>query len=116
MTTSDQHKSDKSISLSSEKNVDWASIIKQWKISSMPQTAYCKENDINYNQFVYQVSKISARAKANPKLLPLKVTPPDNVIPVQNNFMLYYPSGLKLQIPINVHPDAIKALLNCIES
>jgi hypothetical protein len=28
---------------------------------------------------------------------------------------LHYSSGLKLQIPINAHPEAIKALINCLE-
>jgi hypothetical protein len=93
----------------------WVNIIKQCKASGMSQSAYCEANNINYNQFVYQSSKISARAKADSKLLPVKVIQPDHVTPVQNTFVLYYPNGLKLQIPINAHPDTIKTLLNCIE-
>ena len=95
---------------------DWVNMVKQWKASGMSQFAYCEANNINYNQFVYQSSKISARAKSNSKLLPVKVTQPDHVTAVQNNFVLYYPNGLKLQIPINAHADAIKALLKCIGS
>jgi hypothetical protein len=95
---------------------DWVNIMKQWKASGMSQSAYCEANNINYNQFVYQNAKLSARNKCNSKLLPVKVTQPDHAVHVQNNFILHYPSGLKLQIPINAHPDAIKALLNCIAS
>jgi hypothetical protein len=95
--------------------IDWVTIIKQWKSSGISQSAYCEANNINYSQFVYQSAKISARAKANSKLLPVKVTESDHVTPAQNNFMLHYPNGLKLYIPINAHPDAIKVLINCLE-
>lgn len=115
MTAPDQHQVNKPESLTSEINIDWVTIIKQWKISGMPQTAYCKANDINYNQFVYQNAKLSVRAKASTKLLPVKITHPEQAHTVQNNFVLQYPSGLKLHIPVNAHPGAIKTLINCLE-
>jgi hypothetical protein len=115
MTTPDQHQANKSASLPSEINIDWVDIIKQWKASGMPQTAYCEANDINYNQFVYQNAKLSVRAKASSKLLPVKITHLEQTATVQNNFVLHYPSGLKLHIPVNAHPEAIKTLINCLE-
>jgi hypothetical protein len=116
MTTLDQHQANKSASLTSEINIDWVNIIKQWKISGMPQTAYCKANDINYNQFVYQNAKLSVRAaKGSSKLLPVKITHPEKTVTVQNNFVLHYSSGLKLHIPVNAHPEAIKTIINCLE-
>src|SRR3990167_3956773 len=108
MTAPDQHQESKPESLSSEANVDWVSIIKQWKASGLSQVAYCKENNINYNQFVYQNARLSSRAKASSKLLPVKITHSDQVVTAQNNFILQYPSGLKLHIPVNAHPEAIK--------
>ena len=99
----------------SEREIDWITIIKRCRASGLSQSAYCKMNKINYNQFVYQKSKISARSKANAKLLPVKVTQSDPIIPAQNNFMLHYPNGLKLSIPVNASQEAIKALLNCLE-
>jgi hypothetical protein len=115
MTTAGRSQKIQSESTLTTNQTDWVNIIKQWKASGMSQSAYCEANNINYNQFVYQSAKLSARTQSNSKLLPVKVTQPDHVAPVQNNFILHYPSGLKLQIPINAHPDAIKALLNCIE-
>lgn len=115
MTTPDQHQANKSESLPSETNIDWVSIIKRWKTSGMPQTAYCKANDINYNQFIYQNARLSARAKVSSKLLPVKITHPEQVVTAQNNFVLHYPSGLKLHIPVNAHPEAIKMLITCLE-
>jgi hypothetical protein len=114
MTTSDQHQANKSGSSSPEINIDWANIIKQWKTSGMSQADYCEANDINYNQFVYQNAKLSARAKVRSKLLPVKITQPEQVTTVQNNFVLHYQSGLKLHIPINAHPEAIKTIINCL--
>ena len=101
--------------LRSEKNIDWINIIKQCKASGMAQAAYCKENEINYNQFLYQKSKLSVREKASSKLLPVQITPPERPAVVQNNFILHYPNGLKLHIPVNAHPEAIKTLINCLE-
>ena len=115
MAAPDQPQKNQFESLASEINIDWASVIKQWKTSGMSQTAYCKANDINYNQFVYQSSKLSAHAKTSSKLLPIKITHPEQVVTAQNNFILHYPGGLKLQIPVNSHPEAIKTLINCLD-
>jgi len=115
MTEPDQHQANKSVSLAQETNIDWVSIIKQWKTSGMPQATYCDANNINYNQFVYQNAKLSARAKGSSKLLPVKITHPEQVVTAQNNFILHYPNGLKLHIPVNAHPAAIKTLINCLE-
>jgi len=115
MTAPDQHQAKKSASLASETKIDWVSIIKSCKTSGMPQAAYCETNNINYNQFVYQNAKLSARTKASSKLLPVKITHPEQVVTAQNNFILHYPNGLKLHIPVNAHPEAIKTLINCLE-
>ncbi len=115
MLSPDQHQSNKSKSLSSDINTDWLNIIKQWKTSNLPQAAYCEENNINYNQFVYQNAKLSARTKSSSKLLPVKIIQHEPASSVQNNFFLHYPSGLKLYIPVNAHPEAIKTLINCLE-
>ena len=115
MITPNQHQSNKSESIHSDINIDWVNIIKQWKTSGLPQAAYCKVNKINYNQFVYQNAKLSVRTKASSKLLPVKVTQYEPVSTAQNNFVLHYASGLKLHIPVNAHPEAIKTLINCLE-
>ena len=114
MTTLNQHQSNKSECISSDTNIDWTNIIKQWKTSGLSQVAYCEANKINYNQFVYQNAKLSVRTKAM-KLLPVKVTQYEPASTAQNNFVLHYSSGLKLYIPVNAHPEAIKALINCLE-
>lgn len=93
---------------------DWTDIIRQWRSSGMTQLDYCKANNINRNQFVYQSAKLSARAKASSKLMPVKVTQPDQSIPVQNYFVLHYPCGLKLHIPINANQEAIRVLIDCL--
>lgn len=94
---------------------DWIKIIDEWKASGMSQSDYCNANQINYHQFVYQHGKITGRTKTNSKLLPIKVSHTDYVTPEQNHFMLHYPDGLKLYIPVNTHPTVIKAFLTCLE-
>lgn len=115
MIAPNQHQSNKSESTPSDTNIDWVNIIKQWKTSGLSQAAYCEVNKINFNQFVYQNAKLSVRAKASSKLLPVKVTQYEPALTAQNNFVLHYSSGLKLHIPVNAHPEAIKALINCLE-
>ena len=116
MTTQDQHLPTKAESLPSETNIDWPNIIKHWRISGLSQATYCEANNINYNQFVYQNTKLSARTRASSKLLPVKVTQNEPASAMLNNFVLYYPSGLKLHIPVNAHPEAIKSLIDCLET
>jgi hypothetical protein len=94
--------------------IDWINIIKQWKSSGLSQMSYCKANNINYNQFVYQNAKLLSRSKSNPKLLPIKISQIDSPLPTQNNFVLIYPNGLKLHIPLSAHPEAIKTLIHCL--
>ena len=115
MITPNQHQSNKSESIPSETNIDWVNIIKQWKTSGLSQAAYCEVNEINYNQFTYQNTKLLTRSKTSSKLLPVKVTQHESASTAQNNFVLHYSSGLKLYIPVNAHPEAIKALINCLE-
>lgn len=115
MTTSDKSQENQLEPASSATTMDWSSIIQQWKSSGLTQTAYCKANNINYNQFVYQISKLSARTKSHSKLLPIQITQPHQFGGVQSCFILDYPNGLKLHIPLNAHPEAIKVLLNCMD-
>jgi hypothetical protein len=94
---------------------DWIKIIEQWKASGMSQSDYCDANQINYHQFIYQHGKISGRIKTKSKLLPVKVSQFEHAAPEKNHFMLHYPNGLKLYIPVNTHPTVIKAFLACME-
>ena len=93
---------------------DWEDIIKKWKLSSLSQMAFCREHNININQFSYQYLKKYKQAESIKKIMPVKII--DQALPVANYFILHYPNGMKLQIPTNIAPDAIKALLNCLES
>ncbi len=115
MITPNQHQSNKSESIPPDTNIDWVNIIKQWKTSGLPQAAYCEANKINYNQFTYQKAKLSLHIKTSSKLLPVKVTQHESTSTVGNNFILHYSNGLKVHIPVNAHPEAIKVLINCLE-
>jgi hypothetical protein len=115
MAASAQQQTNHTESLASEKSIDWVSIIKQWRASGLSRVTYCRSNNINYNQFVYQKAKLSGAAKPSSKLLPIKLSHPEQSVATQNTFILCYPSGLKLHIPINAHPEAIKTLISCLE-
>ncbi len=113
MTTANEHSSS---SQPTQTKIDWVDIIKRWRTSGLSQMAYCKANNILFNQFNYQHSKLSAQAKTKPKLLPVNIMPNTQAGVTPNNFILHYPNGMKLHIPVNAHPEAIKALLSCLET
>ena len=102
--------------LSAQSKISWNDIIEQWKTSGMSQVAFCNAHDINYNQFIHQRSKISSAAQRKNKLLPVNVLPNTSTGSTGSNFILHYPNGIKLTIPVNAHPEAIKTLLLCLES
>lgn len=114
MTAANQHQLNQDASEATATQMNWVHVINQWKSSGMSQTDYCNANNINYNKFIYQISKLSARNKTQ-KLLPVKIGRSEFTTPLQNNFVIHYPNGLKLHIPINAHPEAIKSILNCME-
>lgn len=112
MTTANEYSSG---TQPTQNKIDWVDIIKRWKTSGLSQMAYCKANNISFNQFNYQQSKLSAQAK--PKLLPVNIMPnTQDAVTTPNNFILHYPNGIKLHIPVNAHPEAIKAMLSCLET
>jgi hypothetical protein len=116
MTTLDQQQSTNHESALTQPTLDWIDIVKRWKKSGLSQTAYCKANNISVNQFTYQQAKLSARTQSSAKLLPVNIVPSEIPLAAQNNFVLHYPTGIKLHIPINAHPEAIKTLLACLVS
>lgn len=113
--TTDQSQSKQTKSYVVEQQSEWIKIIEAWKASGMSQSDYCDINQINYHQFVYQHGKLSGRIKTKSKLLPVKVSQTEQVMPDKNHFILQYPNGLKLSIPVNTHPAVIKAFLTCLE-
>src|SRR3990167_2905319 len=106
MTTENQHTAINQTSGIVQRTVDWAETIKCWKLSGLSQVAYCKANNISINQFTYQYAKLSTRDKSNSKLLPINLVGNEQINVATNHFVLHYPNGTKVHIPVNAHPDA----------
>lgn len=94
---------------------DWINTIEQWRTSGLSQSAYCRLNNINYQQFTYHRYKHNTKSKVKPKLIPVKMVPNHSPTSSLNHLILDYPSGIKLSIPMDVDPIALKALLSCLE-
>lgn len=95
-------------------NVDWPKTFEQWEASNMSQAAFCKENQIDYKQFIYQRIK-QHRRKSNSRILPINILPTStNMSPVGNHFMLYCPNGVKVSIPTNTNAESLKTLITCL--
>jgi hypothetical protein len=99
---------------STKPKIDWVNIIEQWKSSGLSQSAFCKTHNINYQQFNYHYSKQNPADKVKPKLLPINMLP-NRSSPITNHFMLHYPNGMKLSIPMDADPIVLKTLLTCLE-
>lgn len=102
------------VSITKEK-LNWPLIIKQWNESNLSQSAFCKLHNVDYNQFLYNRSKITHNDGTKPRLLPVEILPNTTQSPLNNQFILHYPNGLKLSIPSSVDPVALKSLLSCLE-
>ena len=46
----------------------WDAIIEQYKASGLSQTAFCKQNELSYNQFQYRWYLHNHAEKVKPKL------------------------------------------------
>jgi hypothetical protein len=111
----------KATSESKAKQLDWPAIISKWQASGLTKRAFCTEQSINYDHFIYHNSKKSRQQITSPKLLPIKIandTSSINAHPIgvfrENHFMLHYPNGTRLSIPAQADEGTLKLILSCI--
>ena len=52
----------------SQQNKNWDFIIEQYKVSGLSQPAFCKENELSYNQFQYRWYQHNRAEKAKARL------------------------------------------------
>ena|SRR3990167_2774692 len=91
--------------------LDWKNIIADWENSGLSQTEFCKSRKLNYQTFGYQRSKSLKKMIRKTGLLPVKIIGKDQPIGT-NHFILQWPTGMKLSIPINADSDTLKILLS----
>ena len=76
----------------------WLPLVEQWRHSGQTQKAFCRENSLNYDQFVYWRRKLAQTAKASVQratsaLVPVTCTPSAT----GQGLSLLLPNGMELR-------------------
>ena len=106
--------SDNKIQPNNEPVLDWPSLIKNWEKSNLSQMVFCEKNNLNFNQFTYQRSKLrhqtgSKQLSLPATLLPIKLI--DEKISLTTDYTLHLPNKVSLVIPKHFIANDIKQLL-----
>ncbi len=82
---------------SSTRSTYWQPHIEQWQQSGQTQRAFCREHELNYDQFVYWRKKLSPPTvkptpRANSSFVPVTLA----ASPSPQGLSLYLPNGMQL--------------------
>jgi hypothetical protein len=93
----------------------WESHIEAWQHSGLSQTAYCREQGINYHSFTVRLSQYrKKRLPGLPALIPVQVrpnTPPSEPV---GNIRLTHGASLHIDLPSNTSAAWLAELLTCL--
>jgi hypothetical protein len=93
------------------KRAKWNKIIDDFNASGQNQTQYCKQRNINKDQFCYYLmcsrksQKITNLTSIKSNFIPLEVSMPNT------KWVLKMANGLSLELPDNVTTEQVSALL-----
>lgn len=60
----------------SDRRAFWESHVHAWQISGLSKARYCREHELNYQQFIYWAPKTRQTTKSQiPKFLPVAIKP-----------------------------------------
>lgn len=87
-----------------EKRRYWRDWVQKWKCSGEDKTAFCRNQDLNYDLFTYY-SRRYASQKKEAVLVPAKLTSS------QSTYELVFPSGVILRFSANLSfPDLVRCV------
>lgn len=101
----------------SSQNLDWVSLIEQWKSSALSQNKFCESLGISRQLFSAHYNRLNKNEKPLAKFIPVKLT--QEILPspsAASNFVLLWPNGIKLSIPVNADKDTLKIIISCMEN
>lgn len=90
----------------------WAKTFENWKQSGLTRKAFCQNHEIAVSTFDYWRRRVlceSAESKSEPKLVKLPVALKQRN---RQSFVLEFPSGHKLQIPVDCPLENLHQLLS----
>jgi len=95
---------------------DWPALCREWEKSGVPQKTFCRDKDISYVQFVYQRQRWKNKPAVPAKLLPVERVPLPSMEgqPRPSHFIVEWPSGIKLSIPMHADASTLITLLTTL--
>lgn len=76
----------------------WRPLIEQWRRSGQAQKAFCREHDLNYDQFVYWRRKFVARNETPARRTASALVPVTCIAPATGHGLsLTLPNGMELR-------------------
>jgi len=100
--------------------IDWEKINEEYKSSGLSQKAFCQNKNIKFNQFTYQRQRLQQRNRIQNKLASIIVhddklnLTPHRSVNSHKNFILEWPSGKRLIIPIDTNSQALNIVLTTL--
>ena len=98
--------------------LNWQSIMQEWETSGLRQREFCKARSLVYSQFMYHRGQLKKSESKPAELLPIQLVAEKQSIPTPTTatpFVLQWPSGLRLSIPIGADSATLKTLLSYLE-
>ena len=91
----------------------WKSHSEAWKASELTQQAYCDQEGISYQSFVYQHNRLSAAKPKKPPVSFIKASPELTTASNQaTGLQLLLPNGIRISIGTEVNASLLQTVLN----
>lgn len=85
---------------------DWSEHIAQWRASRLTRAEYCRQHDLKFHAFIYQLKRQHTLTKPL-TLIPVKV----HATPASGELVLHGPKGWSLAMASGVSPVWLAQLL-----
>ncbi len=89
----------------------WKEHSEAWKASGLTQEAYCEQEGISYNSFVYQHNRLTSEPKKTPlHFIEAKLRP----VPMssQSSLQLLLPNGIRIDIGTEFNSAVLQRVLS----
>ena len=94
------------MSSTSRSSDHWSEHIAQWRTGTLTRAEYCRQHDLKFHTFIYQLKRQHVQAKAL-TLVPVQIC----AAPAGGALVLHGPNGWSLAMAGNVSPVWLAALL-----
>ena len=94
------------MSSTSRSSDHWPEHIIQWRASTLTRAEYCRQHDLKFHTFIYQIKRQQVQTKSL-TLVPVQIC----AAPANSDLVLHGPKGWSLAMAGNVSPVWLAALL-----